>query len=266
MKRGFTLVELMLVVGLMGMMSVIAINSYSAVTRGMSDRAALDVAKSLADAALQRAQLDRSNTYLYLFNEVRKTDSDMSAGIVSGVAIAVRPVGRITMVPEGDLFCDEFGDLNQTFKALDDEGDRQSESEKEQSSSTIRLYSIANRNFATVQEGVYSYLVNEEDLQEDGGKPRQWRVYGFKKVSGDATFKVGDQYGQEFAVTRLPPGYAFSGAVSMSGASSLGQRMVGSPIEIKPTDSSAPSVQVYARRPNGTFESIGSTSQVKDGK
>ena len=131
MKRAFTLVELMIVVGLMGLMAMISIGSYSAITRGMNDRAALDAAKSLADAALQRASLDRSKTYIYLFNEVTKLDSEMEAGIACGVAIAVRPIGRITQVPEAGFYCDEFGDLDGTFDALDEEGAEASEGEKE---------------------------------------------------------------------------------------------------------------------------------------
>ena len=130
MKKAFSLLELLVVIGIMGMMATLAISSYTSLTRGMNDRAALDLGKSVAEAALQRAKLDRKNTYLSLFDEVIKLDSEMSAGIVAGVAIAVRPIGRITMVPESGLFCDEFGDLNQTFGTRDAEGEEKSESEK----------------------------------------------------------------------------------------------------------------------------------------
>lgn len=265
MKKAFSLVELLVVIGIMGVMATLAVSSYSSVTRGMNDRAALDIGKSVAEAALQRAKLDRTNTYLYLFDEVIKLDSDMSAGIVAGVAIAVRPIGRVTMVPESGLFCDEFGDLNQTFGTRDAEGEEKSESEKEAEASAMRLYNIRTKGFATVIEGVYEKTLTLKDLEEAGGTQHELTVYGFKKVSGDE-FKVGDQYGQEFVVTRLPPGYTFSSTVNMSGASSLGQHQVGSPIEIKPTDSSAPSVAIYMRKPNGMFESIGRTSETKDGE
>ena len=269
MRKAFTLIELMIVVGLMGLMAVISIGSYSAITRGMNDRAALDAAKSLADAALQRASLDRSKTYIYLFNEVTKLDSEMEAGIVCGVAIAVRPIGRITQVPEGGFYCDEFGDLDGTFNALDEDGDEASESEKENEATTFfRLYNIGKKDFITVQEGVYAYEINDRDLEdEDDSTTHRWTVHGFKVAQGDsggsATFKVGDQYGQEFAVTRLPPGYVFSQNVSMGSTSDLGQKRVGSVIEINPTDTSLPAFQVYARRPNGSFDSIGSTGDQK---
>ena len=271
MRKAFTLVELMIVVGLMGFMATVAIGSYSAITRGMNDRAALDAAKSLADAALQRANLDRTNTYIYLFNEVTKLDTDMEAGIACGVAIAVRPIGRITHVPQGGFFCDEFGDLDGTFDALDEKGDEASESEKEQSAATFfRLYNIAKKGYATVQEGVFAHEVSDRDLEGgDAGEMHTWKIHGFKTAEGDsgdtATFEVGDQYGQEFVVTRLPPGYVFSQTLSMSGASDLGQKRAGGKdfFEVRPTDTSTPSFQVYARRPNGSFDSIGSTGDNK---
>lgn len=278
MKKGFTLVELLAVIGLMGLMGAIAIGGYSAVVRGMSDRAALDAAKGIIDAARQRANLDRKKTYVYLFDEVVKVDSEMSAGIVNGVAIAVRPVGRVSAVV-GDLICDEFGDLANTYASLSAE-EGSSDSEMEASASTMKLYSIPQKDFALVKEGVFktSVQVNRTLETPDGDSDetatgvsgedwvnRGFYYYGFKRVGGGATFSAGDEYGQEFAVARLPPGYTFSSSVQMSGASNLGQQG-GRIIELNPTDNASPGVTVYHRRPDGNFESIGSTTQIEDGE
>ena len=268
LRRGFTLIELMLVIALMGIMGTLAVGGYSAVTRGMSERAALATARSLAEAALQRAQIDQAQTYVFLFDEVLRPDTDTSVGVVQGVAIAVRACGRVTEVADG-LVCDEFGDLERSFKSLVDEDDSETESEEKQKAavSTMRIYNLRSRDSAEVEEGVRSYVVTDTDLEEDGDKDKEtavrWKVYGFKKVSG-ADFKVGDAYGQEFAVTRLPPGYTFSSSVSMSSSSDIGQKSAGAVTVVRPGDSSAPSLTVYARRPNGSFESIGSTGSVKD--
>ncbi len=278
MKKGFTLVELLAVIGLMGLMGAIAIGGYSAVVRGMSDRAALDAAKGIIDAARQRANLDRKKTYVYLFDEVVKVDSEISAGIVNGVAIAVRPVGRVSAVV-GDLICDEFGDLANTYASLSAE-EGSSDSEMEASASTMKLYSIPQKDFALVKEGVFktSVQVNRTLETPDGDSDetatgvsgedwvnRSFYYYGFKRVGGGATFSAGDEYGQEFAVARLPPGYTFSSSVQMSGASNLGQQG-GRIIELNPTDNASPGVTVYRRRPDGNFESIGSTTQIEDGE
>lgn len=265
-KRAFTLVELMLVIALMGVMGTLAVGAYSAVTRGMSERAALAAARSFAEVALQRAQIDRTRTFIYLFNEVTRLDSDTAAGLAQGLAVAVRPCGRVTMV-DGDKICDEFGDLNRSFKSLDaDEGDA-SAGEEQASASVMRIYNISAQSYADVEEGFYSATVQDKDLATcSAANPSErslsWEVYGFKKVSG-ADFKVGDAYGQEFAVTRLPPGYVFSSSVNLGSTSDLGQKQV-TVIAINPDDTATPSFQVYARRPDGTFESIGSTSSTKD--
>ena len=269
MKRGFTLIELLVVIGIMGMLATVSIGGYSAVTRGMAERAALDAATGVAEAALQRAQIDRTRTYLSLFNEVTRADSDDEVGIVCGVAIAVRPVGRITRVV-GDLYCDEFGDLNQSYAALDEESGSESESEQEQSAASVRIYNLRSREIATVREGVYcdndNLGVDLEDRSNGAnGKPQRIKAYGFKKVGG-ASFQGGDEYGQEFAVMRLPPGFAFSGSVTMSSASDLGMKQVGSVEVIEPSDTSAPSLQVFRRLPDGSFKSIGTTSETKDYK
>ena len=266
MRKGFTLVELLAVMGLMGLMAAMAIGGYSAVVRGMSDRAALDAAKGLADAAWQRAIMDGKRTQIYLFDEVLKTDSEMSAGMVSGVAIAVRPVGRISAI-SGNLFCDEFSDLESSYGVVGesdtDDGD------KKENKSNFRLYNLAQTNYAVVKEYVSPYEFSEDTLVTTSGnkevfEQRDFTIYGFEYVSG-AKFKVGQEYGKEFMVTRLPPGYTFSQNVNMSGVNDLGQHKV-KVLEVLPTDSKSPNITVYRRRPDGRFETIGSTSSVKDGE
>lgn len=269
MRKGFTLVELLAVMGLMGLMAAMAIGGYSAVVRGMADRAALDAAKGLADAAWQRALMDGKRTQIYLFDDVLKVDSEMSAGIVNGVAIAVRPVGRITATV-GDLYCDEFGDLERSYgttKSGTENGD------VTESHANIRLYNIAQKDYALVKEFVAKAELDENTLVEVGNgerwESRSFTFYGFQPdddaTDGSATFAAGQEYGVEFSTTRLPPGYTFSENVSMSGAGNLGQHRV-KVIDVKPTDGSSPNITVYRRRPDGQFETIGSTSSVKDGE
>lgn len=267
MKRGFTLIELLVVIGIMGMLATVSIGGYSAVTRGMAERAALNAATGIAEAALQRAQIDRSRTYLYLFNEVTRADSDDEAGLACGVAIAVRPVGRFTRI-SGDEYYDEFGDLNQSYTSLDEESRDESQSEQEQSAASVRIYNLRTKDITTVREGVYCDNDSQANDLEEGanGTARRIKAYGFKKIDG-ASFQVGDEYGQEFAVMRLPPGFTF-GNVTMSSASDLGMKQVR--VEtIDATggnDPSAPSLQVFRRLPDGSFKSIGSTSETRDYK
>jgi len=266
MRRAFSLLELLVVIGILGMMSTLAIGGYSAVTRGMAERGALDAAAGIAEIALQRANIDRTRTYLFLFNEVSRIDSEDQVGVVCGLAVAVRPIGRVTRV-SGNEFYDEFGDLNQSYSALDEVSRDASDSEKEKSAASVRIYNISSKDYVTVREGVYPNTLQENDLEEgDSGMGRDVTAYGFKKIGGSGTFSVGDEYGQEFSVMRLPPGFTFSSSVSMSSTSHLGLHKVGQVEVIEPTDSAAPNLQIYSRRPDGSFQSIGTTSQTKDFK
>ena len=259
MKKAFTLIELMLVITLMGVMSTLAVGAYSAVTRGMSDRAALDAAASVVDAAYQRAQMDRANTYLLYYDEVLRKDSDDQAGVAQGVVIAVRPCGRITYV-DGSEYYDEFGDLDRQYLALEGQKN-QGGAGTSTSKAQMRLYKLTGNDAkeVIVEEGYVSKnITNEEDLEEEGKliKLANIKVYGFKGVSG-ATFEVGDVYGQEFAVTRLPPGYTFSNV-------SMGSAGQGSAIKCeRVTPTSRPSLTIYARRANGSSDTF-TTGSAKD--
>ena len=270
MRKGFTLVELLAVMGLMGLMAAMAIGGYSAVVRGMSDRAALDAAKGLADAAWQRALMDGKRTQIYLFDEVLKTDTEMSAGVVNGLAIAVRPVGRISAT-SGNLYCDEFGDLERSYGVLGDADTDGGDTKKNRSN--VRLYNLSQKSYAVVKEYVSPYPFTDDILvttdNKEEFKSKNFIIYGFEIDSdtkdGGASFKAGQEYGKEFMVSRLPPGYTFSQNVNMSGVNDLGQHKV-KVLDVLPTDSNSPNITVYRRRPDGRFETIGSTSSVKDGE
>lgn len=259
-RKAFTLVELLMVIGIMGMLATVSVGGYAALTRGMAERGALDAAAGLAETALQRAQVDRTRTYVFTFDEVLRAETDDEAGIACGLMVAVRPIGRVTH--SGNYIADEFGDLNQGFGTQDTNENGGSSGNKEIRAGMMRLYNLTTKQWATVQSGVFFEQGLDETDLEDGGR-RQMGRHGFKLVSG-ATFSVGDLYGQEFAVTRLPPGFIFGSSVSMSGSSDLGLKQIGSAIQVEPDDTSAPNLKVYRIQPNGQVASIGSTSQAKD--
>lgn len=256
----FTLVELLMVIGIMGMLATVSVGGYAALTRGMAERGALDAAASLAEAALQRAQVDRTRTYVFTFDEVLRAETDDEAGVACGVLVAVRPIGRVTHA--GNYIADEFGDLNQGFGSLDTNANGSPSGNKEVRAGMMRLYNLTTKQWATVQSGVFfEQGLDETDLED--GERRQMGRHGFKHLNG-ASFSVGDLYGQEFAVTRLPPGFIFGSSIAMNSSSDLGLKQIGSAIEVRPDDGSAPNLQVYRIQPDGQPKSIGSTSQAKD--
>ena len=122
--------------------------------------------------------------------------------------------------------------------------------------------------------------ITETDLED--GETHQYRKYGYKRIEGSATFAIGEEYGKEFAVVRLPDGYTFADEQSrMSSENDLGMHKVDVKM-LKPdavsfskignkgsntdaTDGTGFSgLTVFRRLPDGSFKQIGSTSQVKD--
>ena len=75
-KRGFTLVELLVVMGIIAAMATVSIGSYFGVMRGMADRGALAAATSVIALAQERARIDLVPTVVYFYNEVVQNKDD----------------------------------------------------------------------------------------------------------------------------------------------------------------------------------------------
>lgn len=271
-KRAFTLVELLVVGGIMAAMATVSISSYFAVVRGMSDRGALGAATSVISLAQERARIDMTPTVVYFYNElVQKQDSSKGTDLVAaGVAVAVRRAGRISRV-NGDLLCDEYSDLERTYSVADDPNSIQAD--------TLRLYRF---NFSRMQfSSIYSEVVEDEiggekylvEKPKDRSfvKPSSTEkesaskmlTYAFKVKSGYSSWNAGDAYGYEFARIRLPDNYIFGTAVP---SDSDPVREVGTVIKCYPDSnaSSLDSIQITARRPDG-WKKVGDTkSEMKD--
>lgn len=120
-RRAFTLLELLVVIGIMGLLGAITTGGYRSMVRGMEERGALQEANAFVRAAYERAQTDRQPTAVYFWNELLRSE-DAKAGhslVVVGRAVAVRRQGRFTRVENGSgkgaFLVDEFADLDQVF-------------------------------------------------------------------------------------------------------------------------------------------------------
>ncbi len=142
--RGFTLVELIVVVGLMGLLATISIGGYFAASRGMAARGVVQNTASLIRQAMQTCLIDQVPTAVLFLN--RRTNTKAEGGEAYGTAIAVKMVGRISHVARGGCFTsqgnslsvgggtlliDEFADWNQSYSV--DASDKQEQR-------SIRLY------------------------------------------------------------------------------------------------------------------------------
>jgi prepilin-type N-terminal cleavage/methylation domain-containing protein len=272
-KRAFTLVELLVVVGIMAAMATMSIGSYFAVVRGMADRGALAAATSVISLAQERARIDLAPTVVYFYNELvqNKDESKGTELVVAGVAVAIRRAGRLTRVT-GNYLGDEFADLDITYGLSEGSGSLRGD--------TFRLYKFdfSGMKYSSVySEVVEDSIDNESYLVEsprdrgfrkangDNEDPNEIISYAFVQKDGNATWQVGDAYGYEFAKIRLPDNYIFGGASDVP-SQSQPIKNVSTVIKCYPDSnaSSLDSVRVTARRPSG-WVSIGeSKDEMKD--
>ena len=273
-KRAFTLVELLVVVGIMATMGTMSIGGYFAIARGMADRGAFATATSVISLAQERARIDLVPTAIYFYNEIIQfEDSKKGTELVaSGVAIAVRRSGRISRI-SGNQLCDEFADLDLTYGLADDSGPSKSD--------TFRLYrfNADKMEYSSVYSEVVENIIgNESYLVEkpadrnfrkangDSEDPTEIITYAFRKAGGgDANWQVGDAYGYEFARIRLPDNYIF-GSPSDCPTAKDPVKVVNKVIQCRPesTGSTLQPISISARRPSG-WTNIGDTKdEMKD--
>ena len=224
MKKGFTLVELLVVIGIMGLLGTISVGGYRAMQRGMEERSVMQNVNTLVKAAYERAQIDRQPTAIYFWNETIRTATEDENEIVVGHAVAVRCSGRISRVDGGDLV-DEFGDLEKVYanaEAEAEEGEKGEQGGGNAGDNTMYLYQLDSIGSANVElkRSIVSSKVVEKTKREIylqvGGFPSDnvgngdIEAWAFKVVDANGvTWKAGSVYGLEFAEITLPRNYIF---------------------------------------------------------
>ena len=235
-KAAFTLVELMVVIGLMALLGTISVTGYFAAVRGMSDRGALDDTRSLIRLAMQTCLIDQTPTAVLFYNrqnqvQTANISSEEVKATSSGFAIAIKMAGRITFV-KNNVLVDEFADWNQSYPVT-----------KSNSDGGVRFYRMTDLDkvaqgidacSSLMKEYVEPVELNNEYMIASGQQVQQFcevfKKYGKdnKEFSGTAynngnnqrwgrgfqeqngiQWKAGDAYGVEIGTLDLPRGYIF---------------------------------------------------------
>ena len=238
-RAAFTLVELLVVIGLMALLGTISVGGYFAAVRGMADRGAKQDAVSLVRLAMQTALIDQKPTAVLFYNRPLGAGDDKDEKVVGssgfvGMAVAIKMAGRITLIEDNTLV-DEFADWNQSYPT----------SNEDSSDVAMRLYRMTDLNLVAggidkCSSLVYPWVspvhanLDEEWMAASGAKVNWWTSnfrknatqnqafsgtayangnnmrWGFKiKEQLSAQWKVGDAYGVEIASLQLPKEYIF---------------------------------------------------------
>ncbi len=223
MKNAFTLLELLVVIGIMGFLGTISVGGYRAMQRGMEERGVMQNVNAFVEAAYERAQIDRQPTAIYFWNETLRAASDDETELVVGKAVAVRRQGRLSRV-SGNLLIDEFADLNLVYKTGGDD-DASEGSDAADKENTMYLYCLDNPNECNrsivsnkvrKDKGLNEQYMQEKPTGDAGtGAIESW---GFEKVGDDdsVSWKAGSAYGFEFAELTLPANYIFGSSYSQN--------------------------------------------------
>lgn len=218
MRRGFTLLELMAVAGIMAFLGLAAANGYNALRRGMAERGTVDTASALLRAAKERALVDRVPTAVYFWNRCVRAATDIDNAIVVGEAVAIRRFGRITH-SNGNYLFDEFGDLDRSYDADSDDSAADLGSRK-----GFRLWhirddgNVSRMEYSIVADGVHdgtvvgvSFLPLADGDTTNISTNMDIRACAFYKLDGGtfSDWKVGAAYGMEFQRLTLPNGFLF---------------------------------------------------------
>ena len=279
-RAAFTLVELLVVIGIMAVLATISVAGYSAASRGMADRGVIQSTVSILRVAQQTCEIDRVPTKVLFFNRLISDPSrDDDSTRYQGTAIAIKQAGRITISPSqaDNLLIDEFADWNQSYPMKGSEN-----------SPGMRLFRMKSRDESEDIDGcsvmvkpfVKPYHLREYMIQS-GTEMENWcsrhkrtasdnrprnapfsyvengnnYVWGFENSSSSGgslggNWEVGDPYGVEIARIDLPVGYIF-GSSAPSGdklnAASI-KEVHFDPAEFEPKMKG--NVPVYAMRPS----------------
>ena len=285
-RNGFSLLELLVVIGIMGLLGTASIGAYRSVVRGMSERGALQNASQFMHAAFQRSMIDRQPTAVYYWNETLRSSTADDNEIVVGKAVAVRRGGRLSGV-SGNYLYDEFADLNLTY-ATETGGSARG--------SGMYLYKLDDLEGEGLKRSRVYDVVHREDVPEtflldpvDGTAETASgtlsapsgdsviTIYGFEILDkAGVTWSTGDAYGFEFQSIELPHNFIFGNDYSSNistpvrgeGTIVFGGGAGGYENRGDNVSGSGGTVDIYELRPNRsgglTAEKIGTTKNPQE--
>lgn len=269
----FTLVELLVVIGIMAVLTTISVAGYSAASRGMADRGVIQATESILLIAKQTCELDRVPTKVLFFNQrLNDGSKEDDSTLYQGTAIAIRQAGRISINSKqvNGLLVDEFADWNQSyprsgsattppmrFFSMKPGTDGDENADINGCSVMVRPFVKSDDLDDEYMIGTGTYMKDWCDLPDRKTRTgSNCRVWGFEPVPGAGKrsfdWYVGDPYGVEIAQIDLPKGYIFGNKEPTTDeltAASI-KEVHFSPEKFE-ADASASSVEISAMRPDG---------------
>lgn len=210
-RAGFTLLELVAVIGIIALMSVVVVGGFNGILRAIADTSGADAMRRALMLARQQACVDGEDTYVWVtgmntFAVVRK------AGTVSAVSSGSRnpsylQVGGREKSISAKYIEDEYADLASAEQGfvIDDATESADIDEIVNKYKGIRVFDMSTAKMADITVPPWF-----------DGKKDAW-VFGIAKDAGG--FAVGADYGWLiYPEQTLPAGYVFADSYDSNGA------------------------------------------------
>ena len=246
---GFTLVELLVTMGLMALLGTISIAGYYGAVRGMTDRGVKQDVVSFVRLAQQRALAEQVPTAVF-FENIMLREEDQEAGRAArivGIGTAVRASGRVSAIARngdsggGIYLVDEYGDIERSYPT--NAAGRSLSSD----ATGMKLFRMCTKAgsvedaYSTVYDRVVRARLDDNvddlltarlettDPNSKWPTPRNaqslvadslryaWAflVKGGTGGNADGRWRTGDSYGTEIASIQLPHGYVFGNGAGL---------------------------------------------------
>ena len=210
-RAGFTLLELVAVIGIIALMSVVVVGGFSGILRAISDTSGADAMRRALMLARQQACVDGEDTYVWVtgmntFAVVRK------AGTVSASSSGTRypaylQVGGREKGVSAKWIEDEYADLASAEQGFVIDADTSADTIDDiiHKYKGIRVFDMSTAKMADITVPPWF-----------DGKKDAW-VFGID--SGASGFAAGADYGWLiYPEQKLPAGYVFAGSYDTTGA------------------------------------------------
>lgn len=214
-RRGFSLMELLAVMAIMGTLATVAVTGYFSAVRSMARRRAVSNLMAALTMARQRACIDGTRTSLVCYN-VKSDASSSDLKNITPTYVVCKALGRITGKLGGQIG-DEFTPLDKIFGVKDPNANAAADN-----FGSRRIYNLSRTGWTDVQLKVEAKAYNDDlssGLTGDNFQPSPKLLLCFTRAQGGvdtASWQIGDLYGIEVSPPAMFPKNVYFGDLQTS--------------------------------------------------
>jgi type IV pilus assembly protein PilE len=213
-RRGFSLMELLAVMAIMGILATVAVTGYFSAVRSMTRRRAVSNFVATLQQARQRACIDGTRMAVVCYPENTQGTTPQAS-----LYVVCKALGRVTSITGGQIG-DEFTPLDSIFGAASDD----KEKNEDYAFGSRRIYNLSTDKAGflqvegTVKPGDFGVLESglTGEALSNTNRTLLWCFVPSGGGANTANFQIGDLYGIEASpVASLPKNIYFGSETTL---------------------------------------------------